>query len=132
MRWRRWVAGAAAVLLALAYRPTVVAGDWITKGGTPHRTSTILDPRGLIELTPYWETNSLGESAAQPVVIDGIIYHVAGAYLWQLELDELHRPIGVPTAIPDPIKEHEVEFNRAPDGPVIPRSPAPATVRRPA
>lgn len=70
-------------------------------------------------MVPYWETDSLGESAAQPVVVDRIIYHVAGAYLWLLELDELRRPVGAPTAIYDPIKESEVEFNRAPDGPVI-------------
>ncbi|MBY6274576.1 MAG: hypothetical protein CW346_20830, partial [Bacillaceae bacterium] len=68
MRWRGWLASALASLLLLIPEPVVLADDWITKGGSPQRMSTVSDAQGLIELVPYWETQPLGESAAQPVV----------------------------------------------------------------
>ncbi|MEW8979890.1 MAG: hypothetical protein AB2385_15980, partial [Symbiobacterium sp.] len=99
--------------------PAVVAGDWITKGGSPQRTSTVLDPHGLVELSPYWETEALGESAAQPAVVDGVIYHLAGPYLWRLELDDLQRPVGEAVFVRDPVKRNPVAFNVAPGGAFI-------------
>jgi len=96
-----------------------MAGDWITKGGSPMRSSTILDPHGLIELTAYWETHPLGESAAQPAVVDGVIYHVAGDYLWKLDLREVSPPEAVATEIRDQVSNLPIRFNVTPDGQFI-------------
>src|SRR5690606_12389749 len=93
--------------------------DWITKGGSPQRMSVVSEPQGLIELTPYWETEPLGESAAQPAVVDGVVYHLAGDYLWMLNLDEIHPPGAEPTPILESVSGLPVAFNRAPDGPFI-------------
>ncbi|BAD41198.1 hypothetical protein STH2213 [Symbiobacterium thermophilum IAM 14863] len=95
------------------------AEDWITKGGTPQRMSVVAEPLGLTEITVYWETKPLGESATQPAVVNGVIYHLAGPYLWRLELDQLGRPKGDATAVTDPVKAYKIEFNRPPGGPVI-------------
>ena len=81
MRWPRWVAAVLGCVLVVATGSRATAGDWITKGGSPQRMSTEINPYGLIELTPYWETQPLGESATQPVLVDGVIYHLAGDYL---------------------------------------------------
>ncbi len=118
MRWRRWVVGAA-VLLTLITHPVVAAGDWITKGGSQQRRSSVVQPVGLIELTEYWETKALGESAAQPVMVDRVVYHLAGAYLWRLYLDEFRQPVGEAEPIRDTVNGLSVEVNRAPGGPVI-------------
>jgi len=74
---------------------------------------------GLIELVPYWETPSVGESATQPVVIDRVIYHLAGDYLWRVTLDGANRPIAEPERIRDVAKDDFIRFNRTPDGQFI-------------
>ncbi len=119
MNWRRWVAGGLVFSLFLLPGPAALAEDWITKGGSPQRMSTISDPQGLIELRPYWETEPLGESASQPVVVNGVIYHLAGSYLWRLDLDDLQRPVGEAVAVSDPVKRKRVAFNVAPGGAFI-------------
>ncbi|MBY6277945.1 MAG: hypothetical protein CWE10_17465, partial [Symbiobacterium thermophilum] len=119
MRWQRWLAGVLTCVLVLVPNSAVLARDWITKGGSLQRMSAETDPHGLIELAPYWETTSLGESATQPVVIDGVIYHLAGDYLWRLRLDSSNQPIGEPERIRDVVKDDNIRFNRVPDGPFI-------------
>ena len=106
-------------------RSEALAGDWITKGGSLQRMSAVSVPMGLIDLTKYWETDPLGASAAQPVVIDGVVYHSAGAYLWRLELDHVKPPNAYATQVEDPISGLPVEFHTAPGGKVIPPQSSP-------
>ncbi|MBY6278211.1 MAG: hypothetical protein CWE10_18965, partial [Symbiobacterium thermophilum] len=119
MRWPRWVAAVLGCVLVVATGSRATAGDWITKGGSPQRMSTEINPYGLIELTPYWETQPLGESATQPVLVDGVIYHLAGDYLWKLKLDEVHPPYAHASPIQEPVSKLPIPFNRAPAGPSI-------------
>ncbi|MBY6273921.1 MAG: hypothetical protein CW346_17250, partial [Bacillaceae bacterium] len=119
MTWRRWVVCALVCVFVLAPGSGAVAGEWITKGGSPQRMSVVFDPQGLIELTPYWETPALGESASQPVMVEGVVYHLAGDHLWRLRLDNLNRPIGEPEMVRDPVRNEEIRFNRAPGGAFI-------------
>lgn len=125
MRWRRCVIGVVATLLVLLYGPGTLAADWITKGGSPQRMSVVSAPSGLIELTVRWQTQALGASAAQPVVVDGMLYHLAGAHLWKLNLDRIRPPDANATAITDTAKGDPVYFNRAPGGTVIPPQSTP-------
>ncbi|MBY6278190.1 MAG: hypothetical protein CWE10_18845, partial [Symbiobacterium thermophilum] len=119
MKWKQWTAGALALLMTVCSAPVAWSADWITKGGSPHRMSVVTDSQGLFELTPYWETQPLGESAVQPAVIDGVVYHLSGDYLWYLDLDKIHPPQVQATAVYDPAVGLPVPFNRAPGGSFI-------------
>ena len=97
----------------------MLADDWITKGGSPQRMSTVSDAQGLIELVPYWETQPLGESAAQPVVVNGVIYHLAGYYLWKVDLNKAHPPEVEAEPVRDKVVQAKVKVNVAPGGAFI-------------
>ena len=125
MAWRRCVAGVIVALLIAMPGSKAVAGDWITKGGSPQRMSVATDPIGLVELSVYWQTQALGESAAQPVVVDGVLYHVAGAHLWKLNLKEVDGPKVVASAVTDEAVGEPFDFHRSPGGRVIPPQSSP-------
>ena len=102
-----------------------LAGDWITKGGSPQRTSAVSDPTGLVEFTTYWETEPLGASAAQPVVIDNVVFHSAGAFLWRIELDDQRKPIGELAPVHDGATRTQVRVHQPSGGQVIPPQSSP-------
>src|SRR5690606_34097777 len=116
MKWNQWVVVVMTLWLTVTHGPDALAEDWITKGGSPQRMSVVADPQGLLQLTVHWETGALGESAAQPVVIDGVVYHLAGEYLWKVDLNQVNPPTANATPIQDPVLRVPVKVNRVPDG----------------
>ncbi len=84
MRVRRLLVALVAFLLLTAQ---AAAADWLTKGGSPDRRSVNTDPIGLMEMTEAWRAEGIGQSATQPVVIGDTIYHLAGAFLWEMKIN---------------------------------------------
>ncbi|MFZ5813961.1 MAG: hypothetical protein ACOY93_01480 [Bacillota bacterium] len=109
---RRWQLAALLCLILIlstaAASPGVEAGDWLTKGGSPQRRSAVSDAVGQMALQEAWVAENLGQSATQPVVVGRTIYHLAGAYLWEIQVDEAGMKVAErPLGSPDPEKVNQ-------------------------
>jgi len=84
MRGRRLLV---AVLSLLLFATQAGAADWVTKGGGQTRQSVNSDPVGMMAMVEAWRAEGVGQSATQPIVIGDRIYHLAGAYLWEMRVN---------------------------------------------
>lgn len=88
-RWRWVVAMTVLVALLLSLGNGVDAaawrsGDWWTRGGTDTRQNVTHEDLGPLEAFQEWAVE-LGPSTSQPLFIDGLIYHMAGNGLWEVD-----------------------------------------------